>query len=91
MRKFRHFRHVCRIAVILILLCLPAAAQVTFSGKITVNTVNSTVDLANPAYYDANSRCLPQRCCDLLPSRVGGWLERWVLKAIHRQSSVEPI
>ena len=56
-RQVRQFRQVCRTAAILLLACLPAAAQVTFSGRITVNTVNTTVDLANPAYYDANSRC----------------------------------
>jgi len=80
MRKFRHFRHVCRIAVILILLCLPAAAQVTFSGKITVNTVNSTVDLANPVYYDATDTSLDVRTpgaltCAGYPN-VGIWLHR---------------
>lgn len=48
----RQVRQVCRIAAILLLACLPAAAQLTFSGKITVNTVNTTVDLVNPAHYD---------------------------------------
>jgi hypothetical protein len=46
MRQVRQFRQVCRISAILLLLCLPAAAQLTFSGKITVNTVNTTVDLS---------------------------------------------
>jgi hypothetical protein len=57
MRQVRQFRQVCRTAAILLLICLPAAAQLTFSGRLTVNTVNTTVDLADPAYYDANSRC----------------------------------
>ena len=53
MRKVRQLCKVWLTAAILLLVCLPAAAQVTFSGRITVNTVNTTVDLANPAYYDA--------------------------------------
>ena len=57
MRKVRQLCKVWLTAAILLLVCLPAAAQVTFTGRITVNTVNSTVNLADPAYYDANSRC----------------------------------
>ena len=30
---------------------IPAAAQVKFSGNLTVNQVGSKVDLANPVYY----------------------------------------
>jgi hypothetical protein len=53
----RKVRKVCRLAVILLLASLPAVAQLTFSGRISVNTVNSTVNLADRAYYDATSRC----------------------------------
>jgi tetratricopeptide (TPR) repeat protein len=53
MRKDRKERKVFRTALILLLLCAPAVAQVKFSGQLTVNSVNSTVDLANPVYYDS--------------------------------------
>ena len=80
MRKYRQFRKVCRTAAILLLVCLPVAAQVTFSGRIAVNTVNTTVDLANPVYYDATVTSLDVRTpgalsCTGYPN-VGIWLHR---------------
>lgn len=39
------------ICLALALACLPACAQISFSGQITQNSTSQVVNLGNPAYY----------------------------------------
>ena len=91
----RKLSKACRIAAILLLACLPVAAQITFSGQIAVNTITTSVDLANPVYYDATDTSLDVRTpgaltCAGYPN-VGIWLHRGGTDALISEGNAQEL